>query len=333
MKKISSISINGIIGKCGNLEVFLGFARANILYSCSFADILNEDTGNGYQRPKNPTHSRSFRQYILQPGTSTIPLTFNLRPDLARYWSLKKEKTGSALLTIKLGRACLAQVDCQHRLGDMADTDIPFAFMSYIGLNLRTEMALFNIINSKAKGLSSSLTDFHQTRLIDELAQVAPHLLLAKRLNEDQKSPWYKMVRCGGESTSGNMRRTSFRMLQSTIRKAIRRMREIGITNIESQYQIILGYWQAIRKVFPNEWNNPRHSLLTKGIGLYSLMELLCDLVSVSEEAGLDEEWFVQKLQLLVPSVDWNSKGMFADAGGRKGAHQIYNVLKKAILK
>lgn len=333
MKKNSSITINGIIGKCGNLEVFLGFAPANILYSYSFADILNEDTGTGYQRPKSPTHSRSFRQYILQPGTSTIPLTFNLRPDFARYWSLKKERTGIALLTIKPGRACLAQVDCQHRLGDMADIDIPFAFMSYIGLNLRTEMALFNIINSKAKGLSSSLTDFHQTRLIDELAQVAPHLLLAKRLNEDQKSPWYKMVRCGGESTSGNMRRTSFRMLQSTIRKVLKRMLEFGITNIEVQYQIITDYWLAVRRVFLNEWNNPRQSLLTKGIGLYSLMELLCDLVSISEEAGLDENWFIKKLQLLVPSVDWNSKGRFADAGGRKGAHHIYNVLKKAIFK
>jgi len=103
MKKLSSISINGIIGKCGNLEVFLGFAPANILYSYSFADILNEDTGIGYQRPKNLTHSHSFRQYILQPGTSTIPLTFNLRPDLSRYWSLKREKAGNALLTLKPG--------------------------------------------------------------------------------------------------------------------------------------------------------------------------------------------------------------------------------------
>ena len=76
-------------------------------------------------------------------------------------------------------------------------------------------MALFNVINSKAKGLSSSLTDYHQTRLMNDLAQEAPHLLLAKRLNEDNNSPWYKMIRCGGESTSGLMRRTSFRMMQS----------------------------------------------------------------------------------------------------------------------
>jgi hypothetical protein len=31
-------------------EVFLGFAPANILHSLSFADVLDEDTGRGYQR-------------------------------------------------------------------------------------------------------------------------------------------------------------------------------------------------------------------------------------------------------------------------------------------
>jgi DNA sulfur modification protein DndB len=333
MKNLSSIIIKGIIGKCGNLEVFLGFAPANILYSHSFADILNEDTATGYQRPKNPTHSRSFRQYILQPGTSTIPLTFNLRPDLSRHWSLKKEKTGTALLVLKPGSACLAQVDCQHRLGDMSDTEVPFAFMTFIGLDLRAEMALFTIINSKARGLSSSLTDFHLTRLIDDLAQEAPHLLIAKRLNEDQKSPWYKMVRCGGESTSGLMRRTSFRMLQSTIRKVLKPMQESNITAIETQYQIIFDYWHAICKVFPKEWANHRHSLLTKGVGLYALMELLCDFVKISNEEELDKTWFIQKLQPLVSSIDWSSNGMFADAGGRKGAHEVYQALRKTISK
>ena len=59
-------------------------------------------------------------------------------------------------------------MDCQHRLGALGDSDVSLAFMSYIGLSLREEMALFTIINSKAKGLSSSLTDFHESNLIND---------------------------------------------------------------------------------------------------------------------------------------------------------------------
>src|SRR5438477_466418 len=60
-------------------EVFLGFAPANLLYSLSFADVLDEDTGRGYQRRFNPAHSLDFRKYIQQDKSSTIPLTFNAR--------------------------------------------------------------------------------------------------------------------------------------------------------------------------------------------------------------------------------------------------------------
>ena len=40
----------GILGMSAGREVFLGFAPANLLYALSFADVLDEDTGRGYQR-------------------------------------------------------------------------------------------------------------------------------------------------------------------------------------------------------------------------------------------------------------------------------------------
>jgi DGQHR domain-containing protein len=297
----------------------------------SFADILNEDTGLGYQRPKSASHSHNFLLYISKPGTSTIPLTFNLRPDLSNYWKIKNEISGRAELTIKLGVPCLAQVDCQHRLGEMKNSEINFAFMTYIGLDLRTEMALFNVINSKAKGLSSSLTDFHQTKLIEDLATEAPHLLIAKRLNEDNKSAWYKTVRYGGENNSGLMRRTSFRMLQSSLKKTLKKMMDSNITEIDYQYRLFNDYWNAVKKLFIKEWSDHRHNLLTKGIGLYSLMELLKDFISTNQIRILDENWFIHKLTPLVSRVDWSSNGMFSNVGGRKGAHEVYLILKALI--
>ena len=51
----------------------------------------------------------------------------------------------------------MAQVDCQHRLGHLSDLPIMLPFMCFIGLTEREEMEVFNVINSKAKGLSTSL--------------------------------------------------------------------------------------------------------------------------------------------------------------------------------
>jgi len=323
------VTIQGQIGHCGSLEGFIGFASAKDLYEHSFADVLNEDTGEGYQRPRNIQHSKSFKQYILTPRASTIPLTFNLRRDLRNSWSIERLPYGRAILHLKEGTRCLAQVDCQHRLGELKDLDIPLAFMAFIGLDLRTEMAMFNIINSKAKGLSSSLTDYHESNLIEDLINDAPHLFIAKKLNDDPSSPWHKMIRYGGETTSGLKRRTSLRMMQKTIQKFLKQVEGSRDFSTEDYYQLIASYWSSIKRIFSNEWKYYRSNLLTKGIGLYSLMYLLSDLVIKAPENVEWEGYFDGYLGMIKANIDWNSHGMFADAGGQKGAIQVYHSLKR----
>ena len=86
-----TIRIMGQIGASASRKVFLGFAPASLLYSLSFADVLDEDTGRGYQRRFNPKHSLDFRKYIQQENSSTIPLTFNLRPRSDGAWKIQED--------------------------------------------------------------------------------------------------------------------------------------------------------------------------------------------------------------------------------------------------
>ena len=325
-----AIRIKGVLGTCGHLPVFLGFAPARVLHSASFADILDEDTGTGYQRPRNVAHSRSFRHYILQPGTSTIPLTFSLRHELAEHWRISHPKTGHAVLSVSRQTPCLAQVDCQHRLGELANEDTPFAFMAFVNLSLRQEMAMFNIINSRAKGLSSSLTDYHESNLLADLAAEAPHLFIARRLNEDLASPWYKLVRYGGETTSGLHRRTSLRMLQKSVHRFLTQTKDIPLGDVTDKYGLIVEYWKAVRSVFNDEWNAPRSHLITKGVGLYALMYLLSDLVRTLAPIEYNADGFSTSLRRMKGITDWSSRGAFANAGGQKGAVEVYHAIKKA---
>jgi DNA sulfur modification protein DndB len=320
--------IQGIEGKCGAREVFLGFAQAKILHAASFADILNEDTGVGYQRPRDRTHSLDFRRYIFQPEASTIPLTFNLRNELKRNWTIRHGSEWHAVLRLRVGTACMAQVDCQHRLGELGDSDVPLAFMAFIGLDLRDEMAMFTIINSKARGLSSSLTDFHTSNLLENLAAEAPHLFLARRLNEDAQSPWFKCIRCGGGSTSGLKRRSSLRMMQHAIQRFLVQTKCRDRMDIENVAQLLIAYWRAVATVFESEWSNHRTHLITKGVGLYGLTQLLGTIVTACEAENLSEEVFRQRLTPLKAQIDWGNDGTFCHVGGHKGAGEVHSVLK-----
>jgi len=331
LKKLADVILGGQIGYCGGVEAFLGFASARLLYKLSFADVLNEETGEGYQRPRSVAHSLSFKRYITQPYSSTITLTFNLRKETSEYWRIKRLSEGRALLYLRDGVRSLAQVDCQHRLGELANIDIPLAFMTYIGLDLRSEMALFNVINSRARGLSSSLTDYHESNLLNDLAAEAPHLYIARKLNEDPDSPWYRMILYGGETNSGLKRRTSLRMMQKSIQRFLRQSQPFLQNGIEDCLLLIKSFWKAVKVVFPDQWAHPRQSLLTKGVGLYSLMFLLVDLVRTRERKDSWDVFFIEKLSLLRGKVDWTSKGTFSNAGGQKGALQAYYLLKKVI--
>jgi DNA sulfur modification protein DndB len=51
--------------------------------------------------------------------------------------------------------------------------------MCFLGLTEREEMEVFNVINSKAKGLSTSLLDFHDATLAADLASDRPELFIA----------------------------------------------------------------------------------------------------------------------------------------------------------
>jgi hypothetical protein len=139
------------------------------------------------------------------------------------------------------------------------------------------------------------------------------------------------MVRYGGETTSGLKRRTSLRMMQKAVKEFIAKANCRQRFNTEKSYEIIVNYWQAVRRVFPAEWEDHRHHLLTKGVGLYSMMQVLTDYVNLFVRDEYSEDFFMNKLGVLSGRLDWSSEGTFASANGRKGAHEVYRNIKEEL--
>lgn len=334
--KNNLIKIQGMIGRCGDREVFIGFASASLLHLYSYADILNEQTGKGYQRRFNDKHSLDFRKYIQRKDSSSIPLTFNLRPSKDESWSIIEKTNGRQELIIKTdARNILSQVDCQHRLGYLSDIEVPLAFMTYIGLSKIEEMEVFSIINGKAKGLSSSLLDFHDAKLANDLSEEKLELYIALKLNDDEKSPWYKKLDLGGQKTSGTTRRASLRTLQKATKSFLNDSKLLLNSSPEEIYSVVLNYWEAITIVLSNEWAQPRNSMVTKGIGVYSLFNLLGYLVNdiKSNTSTYTKVMFVGKLSDFLNEVDWLNNGSFKGLGGQSGVKEATNILLEAYEK
>ncbi len=326
-----SVVLEGLLGYSAHRQVFLGFAPANLLYSLSFTDILDEETGRGYQRRLNPHHSLDFRKYIQGVHSSTIPLTFNLRPRTDGAWRLVKIEGDRARLELRpnAGRV-FAQVDCQHRLGFLNDLPVSLPFMSFIGLTVREEMEVFKVINSKAKGLSTSLLDFHDATLAGDLAAERPELFIALQLNNNSESPWYRQLDLGGSSTSGLLRRASLRTMQKAIKRFLKQTGILESNSPETAAQMVLDFWSAVAIVLREAWDNPRQHLINKGVGVYALMGIAGDLYTESAIQQCNKRYFVNRLSEFLMDIDWKNQGAFRGLGGQSGVKSALTMLRAA---
>lgn len=330
----AEIEIEGMLGNCGDRTVFTGFATASLLSSLSFADTFDEGAARGYQRPFNRQHSLEFKRYIQRDGASTIPLTFNLRPEAAKDWTVTQPYANSkhAKLVIReLKTKIMSQVDCQHRLGYLAGSNIEFAFMAFLGLSVEEEMAIFRDINGKAKGLSSSLIDSTEARLAgDRLSKVSPELFYAMQLNENPNSVWYQRLNLGGAATVGTKRVASLRTMQHAVKRFLSEARlDPGVTH-EAVSRALIDFWGAVALVLSVQWGNPRAYLLTKGIGVYSLMSMGGELVreATANQCKYTYDYFVGQLSDFLEKIDWSNNGPLMGYGGVKGADAALSLLR-----
>ena len=327
------IVIDCLRGRSAHRPVLLGFAPADLLYKLSFPDIFDEDTGDGYQRPFNERHSQDFRRYIKEPDSSTIPLTLNLRPSAEGKWRIVQPKKGKARLEADAGAGkIMAQVDCQHRLGHLGDLPIPLPFMCFIGLSEQDEMEVFSIINGKAKGLSTSLLDYHAAQLADSLAQDRPELFIALQLNGIEESPWFRRLNLGGRTTSGLKRIVSLRMMQKAVNKFLKATAILSTNSVEDATGVVLEFWSAVAAVLAEEWAEPRRHMLTKGIGVYALMRIAADIFIECRDAerACDRRALVTAMADFADDIDWSTSGPLKGFGGEGGVTAAVDHLRSA---
>jgi len=88
----------------------------------------------------------------------------------------------------------------------------------------------------------------------------------------------------------------------------------------------------------PTEWANPRKHVLTKGIGVYALMDIAADLYrEAGATANCDRHHFAAALADFCTDFDWSTNGPLKGLGGEGGVkaavERIREVRRKARFK
>jgi hypothetical protein len=120
-------------------------------------------------------------------------------------------------------------------------------------------------------------------------------------------------------------------MMQKTVQVFLSQTKTYLDLSLEEKYRIVVNYWLAVQAIFPDAWKEHRCNLLTKGVGLYGLMQLLGDIVKSDPHASFSVNYFKAKLLPLSSTIDWSSHGRFAYVGGKKGVQDVYQALKKEV--
>jgi hypothetical protein len=335
MQNSTAFILFGQLGNCAGFPVFIGFAPVNHLYLHSVAAFANERVGRYYQNLQNSPQDKKDYTYLIQKKTPTIPLTFNLRGNPGKEWDIEKGSSAQHKSRLFIAPGCkpLIQINYQAQLAGLSNSDEIVAFMTFVGLDLEKEGTLHTSSSSDSSEFSSSHENVCEIRVMDNLIYNAPHMFIAQKLNEDRESPWFRMIKYGGETSSGLKRRVTLRMMQQTTFKLLKSTNDTYLGDVHSKYRLINRFWLAIRSLFGIEWNNPRQFLLTKGLGLYSLSDILVDIIRQSSEPTLlTVSDYRNILGPLSGRIDWSSHGPLSGVRGKAGAETLYHRMRKMVL-
>lgn len=187
-------------------------------------------------------------------------------------------------------------LDGQHRIKGLKESNkisefsLPIVFV--INATEEQKAYIFSIINSKQTRVSPSLI-FDLFDIVESRGPQKTCHEIARILNSNSNSPFFnrlKMLGKGGSIYASLSQGTFVKRLLQLITKSpddlVIRIKNKSVLEVEdvpfSKYfiedkdevilKIIVNIFGAVKKVFPDEWDNPKEFILSKAIGYSAIM-------------------------------------------------------------
>lgn len=324
----SNIAIENVIqSKMRGRVAYQGFVSSQVAVSFSYSKLYNDKSGKGYQRPINEKRCKDFADYLSQgEGSLYTPILLNAAGNWEFHAYDRKRPNLGRLICKK--KATL--MDGQHRLGGIekyineTDSTLIVPFLAFHYLDDDEEIKLFDVINTKAKGIGTSLSRY-LNRDNDELSWVATNLIL------DPASPFFnKGTLTGKRSKEKNVTlQNLYNMVNLLTKKS-----KLEQLSKEKKLNLCLFYFNAIRELYPEQWADNK---------LYRMTHITClNALAIAGNQIINENYLVKSQQpdsakiakalLNLKEIDWLASGdlkyLKGAAGSKILAKDILNCLK-----
>ncbi|WFO49274.1 DGQHR domain-containing protein [Bacillus pumilus] len=315
----NSIVIENVIqAKLRGKVVYQSSVSATEALKMVFVKPFNDPSGKGYQRPVSSKRCKDFVDY-LSTGENALftPILINaggnwqftaydsLRPSFGR---LICKKRGSLM-------------DGQHRLGGIklyleetnAFINVPFLAFHY--LEDEEEISLFDTINTKAKGIGSSLSRYLK-RDSEDLSWVAAQLII------QPDSPFHELGTIVGLRTTS--KRVTLQNIYNTL-VYLTKQNKLSELSKEKLLRVSLIYFDAIKKLFPDDWGNYKESKLTHIVGINALSIIGSEILpkSLNNESMQIDLKILNSFLYKLEKIDWSVQGEMKYLKGVSGSKTL----------
>lgn len=266
-----------------NIDLFVFTSTAKFIYENFDVSRRIENKEEGYQRSFSKRRINDLAKYI-KTKNGIIPNSVLVNIDMGK-WKFDSDKNELELV----GEPPYGLIiDGQHRIygTHKASPDFQLPIVATAGLDVKDQAKLFVTINKTQKGVPTSLyldllnltegeiEDFDDANVPAERRGIE----IAKRLNEEEDSPLYDLIRMTGESGQGIALNEFVTRSKYLIDPQAGKLLDFGF---ENQYTVFKVYFKAWKAVFIEQWEI-KDSVMLQQTAFSGLILALYDVFQIT---------------------------------------------------
>jgi DGQHR domain-containing protein len=326
---------------------------AELLQIADISRITRDNDGKllGYQRAEVRRHIQEITEYlnsdsVVFPNSIIVALDSTVRFIRSRGPETDDGCAIAGTLEIPLpgkdGPKPAWIVDGQQRVMALSRSkrpDLPVPVNAFVADEIALQRDQFLRVNNSRplpRGLITELLPEVSTNLPPRMAARRIPSAICDWLNQDEKSPFHRLIRRPSQSKAEQAKAvitdtSLIKVLEESLgtpNGCLYPFRNVatGETDFESITQLLVTYWTAVKKTFPDAWaKTSEKSRLMHGTGLRAMGRLMDKIMPAITVRGPKGVSAVQRdLELIAPLCRWTS-GQW-DAMGDLKWNEIQNV-------
>ncbi|HKZ93759.1 MAG TPA: DGQHR domain-containing protein [Candidatus Bathyarchaeia archaeon] len=290
------------------LPMYITTMKAGDLLASYKIDRWGEDNPKGYQRALVPLRVRKAMNYLLkEEGVFPTSILVNVRGKM-EFRPKKSIDSFAEFGELALSPESLpfSIVDGQHRLEGLKEAreedpkfdDYPVPVTIVNLPDVYTEMRQFYIINTRQKGVSTDLVQRHLYEMSEKMGKPTLLMLEGEKavltaeaipvvdiIRNDPRSPWYNKVQLPSEKKQEN-HIIKQRPLTDSITYILKSRPSFRRKNPKELANDIANYWNALKEIFPEAFEDPKEFTIQRTPGAYSLHMIYSHVYDLCEQAG-----------------------------------------------